>query len=113
MGPAVLRGIPRNATGNRPPDHLYQTATPPWCEHVPWWCCEYDTVPSLHIAVGPPPGATAGAWVGRWWCVVAATGRRVASRRFGFGVIVERGVAVTAIDRVGDGEGRDQGVGVC
>jgi hypothetical protein len=30
------------------------SATPPWFEHVPEWCAEYDVVPSLHRAVGVP-----------------------------------------------------------
>jgi hypothetical protein len=31
-------------------------ATPPWCEHVPEWCCEKLYVPSRQRAVAPGGG---------------------------------------------------------
>ena len=29
------------------------SATPPWFEQVPLWCCDLENVPSLHLAVAP------------------------------------------------------------
>ena len=74
-----LRSLPR------PPGRRHSHwRTPWWCEHVPCRCWEYEKVPSLQIAVGPPAATVgAGVEVRRWVGAGVLAGRCV---RFGFGL---------------------------